>query len=501
MSNFQQPSSAVPGGASRAFTASIWAVGGRATSKVIDLMTLLVLARLLTPADFGLVAKAMIAVVIVEAVLELPVATSILRLTRPGPAVFATAMTLGLLRGVLVAVVLIGLAWPLAMFFDDPRLVSLIAVLALAPALRGAISPSMILFVRAFNMRPEVTLEVACKAAASIAAITVAALSGSHWAIAVATVTTPALWCFGSYFIAPQPLRLTLRRWRVFQNLLTWSTPMHLLSAVNWQLDRIVLGRQLEPAALGRYTAASDLCALPSVVIAQALHRPFAAALASRPDPAARSHIYLSAVSLVLLLTAPVYAFLIAVPEVFVNLVLGPKWEGTEDLVRWLAIAGALQAPTMCFGALGMICNRSEFGLGKTVLELGVRVPLLLIGVSLYGLWGGVAAQVAVGLVALVFVIWASGRLLGRSCLYEWRLWWRALVVFVTTPMIGFLAAELYRGSASLLSAAVYCGLLAGYVVVLAAVLWIGSGRPTGPERYLADFLGPRLRRLMPAAG
>lgn len=130
-----------PNIASKAVGAGAWTVGTRLIAKLIDLAMLLCLARFLGPAEFGLVATAMAVVFIVEALFELPMAAALIRLPELTPAMLHTAFTLSLLRGIVIALLLLTLAWPLAAFNGEPKLTSLLAVLALAPALRGLVSP------------------------------------------------------------------------------------------------------------------------------------------------------------------------------------------------------------------------------------------------------------------------------------------------------------------------------------------------------------------------
>ena len=109
-------------------------VFARLISRVIDLAVMLVLARLLSPADFGLVAIAMIVVLITEAALELPLSQALVRLPIIHPAYYDTAFTLSLLRGLLLCIIICAFAFPFAHFYKHSGLVPLICALSIAPA-------------------------------------------------------------------------------------------------------------------------------------------------------------------------------------------------------------------------------------------------------------------------------------------------------------------------------------------------------------------------------
>src|SRR6266446_2754021 len=106
-------------------------IASRLAARCIDLAALAVLGRLLSPADFGLVAIAMSVMMIVEAITELPVGQAIVRLSVVTKAHYDTAFTICFLRGAGVALILFALSWPLAQIYGDDRLIGLVCALAI----------------------------------------------------------------------------------------------------------------------------------------------------------------------------------------------------------------------------------------------------------------------------------------------------------------------------------------------------------------------------------
>ncbi len=97
-------------------TASLWSMGGKLIARLIDFLTLLLLARLLTPEDFGLVAIAVSILVIVETILELPLTQALLCHETLTDDLLDTAFTLSLIRGGIIAAFMLSLACRLAIF-------------------------------------------------------------------------------------------------------------------------------------------------------------------------------------------------------------------------------------------------------------------------------------------------------------------------------------------------------------------------------------------------
>ena len=122
---------------SRVATGAGWMVAFRWSDRVIGLASLALLARLLSPADFGLVGYAMVVIGLLEIFTEMSTDAALIRTRRAEPADYDAAFTLNLLRGAALALLIAALAVPAARFFDEPRLVGVMLALALAPLLLG----------------------------------------------------------------------------------------------------------------------------------------------------------------------------------------------------------------------------------------------------------------------------------------------------------------------------------------------------------------------------
>src|SRR5271154_1815520 len=131
--------------------AGLLLVATRVLTRFGDLITLLVLAYELKPADFGLVALAASLIFITEAIFELPLVEVALLADVLERSHLDTAFTLSMLRGLGVMAILLLLAWPFAHFYHDPRLVPLIAVISLSPGTRGLQSPKLITYIKVLS--------------------------------------------------------------------------------------------------------------------------------------------------------------------------------------------------------------------------------------------------------------------------------------------------------------------------------------------------------------
>jgi PST family polysaccharide transporter len=135
-------------------------VGARLSTRLLDLLTMLVLARLLRPTDFGLVAIAASAVAVVEAALELPLNQALVRMPVISKSQYDTAFTLSVLRAlVLTSILLLG-AWPFARFYGDPRLLPLVCIMAVGSNARGMTSPRLAEYQKTMSFWRDFAIEL-----------------------------------------------------------------------------------------------------------------------------------------------------------------------------------------------------------------------------------------------------------------------------------------------------------------------------------------------------
>lgn len=391
----------------RTATSAIWLVASRLIAKGIDFTLLLVLARLLIPADFGLVAIGMTLVQIVEAVMELPLLQALVRMPMPEPGHYDTAFTLSLTRGLLLAASLSLLGVPFGYVYGDRRVMLIIAALSLAPAARGLLSPRLADFARAIDYRRDFAIEVGGKLVASIVATIVAVTKHSYWALVIGTVATPATMMVLSFLFAPYRPRLSLHDWRAFAGLLGWSTASQFVTAINWQMDRLLLGRFTTRTDLGLYSMANDLSYLPEQTIIKPVVRPLLSAFASyQHDPDILADAYVRTSAMVLAAGLPAILGLSVLAEPAARLVLGAKWLPAIPTLQLLALTTVPPLFVAGLGPLAIALNRNSIFFRQSLIELAVRLPLMSAAAVTAGINGVIAVRIASAVIMAVVSLW-----------------------------------------------------------------------------------------------
>jgi O-antigen/teichoic acid export membrane protein len=469
-----------------------WMIGARLISRVIDLGTMLVLAHILSPRDFGLVAIAMTVIYIVEASLELPLSQALVRLEHVTPAHYDTAFTLSLLRGLALTTIMGLVAWPFARFYGDMRLLPLVAILSLAPAARGLVSPKLAKFTRALDFSPDFTMEFTGKVVAFLVAVILAITTRSYWAIAAGTVAAPVVGAITSYVLAPYRPRLSLATLSAFSGFLGWVTAAQVVSAFNWQTDRMLLGKLTSKTDLGLFAAANDASNIPVMALLGPIMRPLNSAFSMlRYDTKRLVNSYQSSASAMLALGLPILVgeSLIAYPAV--RLLFGAKWMGSAPLLRLLALSLIPSLFAAPMGPLVMALGRTQVFFRRNLFEVCIKLPLVVIGAIKMGFMGVVLARCISETVIVAYSMLMVRQMIGLPVRQQLLAPWRSLVA--ATAMAAVVIAVLPRftlstQTASLMLSTIGVALLgaATYGVTLWA-LWLAAGRPSGLEAMVSE--------------
>lgn len=389
----------------QAFRGVRWTAFSSVARIGLTLFQVVLLARLLAPADFGLMALAASLLALLETFADAGVSNAIIHRQETDPDRLSSLYWLNVATGTGIALVL-ALASPLlAAFYGAPLLLPLL----LAGALHLVASASwQQLLVRAeMELRfgaLAATQVPACAAGVAISLL-VASQGGGALALAgglLAQSTTAAAlgWLVLARGWRPS-LRLRPTEIRPHLAFGAYTVANNLVNSVSSQVDVLVGGRLLPPRVLGEYSVSRNLCLQVGMTLNPVVTRVGLPMLArARSDPALLKDIYLQVVRMTASVNFPLYAGLALFAPEAVALLLGPQWDAAVPLLRLFALWGALRALINPVGALLLACGRADLSLWWNLGLLACIVPGAIAG-GYYGPWGLAIAVTALAALAL----------------------------------------------------------------------------------------------------
>lgn len=470
-------------------------VGMRWFDRLIGVISTIVLARLLTPDDFGIVALASVVMGLAVVMLDLGIHIAVVQKSGLDREDLDTAWTIRLIQNAIIAMGLAAIAIPAARYYGDPRLEPVLWVLALAYLLDGFTGMGPVVFQKRQQYAREVAFYAAKRLVGFLVTMVLAFVLRNYWALIVGALVGNIGGVVLSHLMYRQLPRFTLARWRGFVGASFWLALRTMATYASQELDKFVVGRRDGTAVLGGYAIASQIAAMPTSELLAPLSRALFPALAAiKDDAAALSRMFLLALGIQCALALPASAGLAMVAGDLVPVMLGEKWVDAAPILAALALAFGANALTHSGSYLLTTLGRYR---AQSLLQWGLAVSLAVLVFVAFPDSG--AAQIAWFRVALALGSILAITVLSLRCLPRlgagdlWAFVWRPILA--TLSMVAVLAVLAGPCSSFSAWAALSVKVLAGvsvYAVTLLA-LWRVAGCPDGAERWM---LG-RLRALV----
>ena len=489
--------------ARKVFSASAWLVFGRLFVKGADALAAIVIARFITPDAFGVVMLAVATLMMMRAFTELPVSDALVRESDLTAGHIDTAFTLNVLRGLLLAILMIAAAWPLAALYSDQRLFALLLALASVPLMLGLRSPMMVTFVREVNYVPVTVLEALAKVVATGLGLATAIVWESYWAIVVTMVVPPIITTPVSYILAPHRPRLGLSRVRDIVSFAGWVTVGRFFATANGEADRFFIGGILGTAAVGYFSMARSIATLASWAIGAPLVQALYPGFSKVQDGDKRLKLaYLRSQALVFAFLAPMGVGIALLARPFVLLVLGEKWVETIPLLQILAPAGSIAALGMPAQALVMAINKPKRLAIRDGTIFFLAIPIIILAAYYYGLLGAAFARLILTVPVMLLSLQIVAHELGPEVSLRRQIGncWRTLVSLAAMAIVVLVTSNLTNegaGTFALSIDIIGLGALGGLTYFAShLVVWRLAGKPPGAESFCLEIIRDRLGSL-----
>lgn len=380
-------------------------MGGFGGKTLIQVASTVVLARLLSPADFGLVAMVTAIVGVADLVRDFGLTGAIIQAKKLSERMWMSVMWLSVALGIGLMALIAASAPLIAWIYDEERLVVL--TLAIAPILliNGLAMPMQARVQRDLRFGTLASIDVVSMLCGVAVGIGTAFIGWGVWSLVAMNAAAQlyrlvALWVasrprFGRPHIAKEVLPLVTTGGSIFG--------VQLLNYAAKNADNVIIGAQLGPATLGQYSRAYALYLLPMQQLNGTLGRVALPVLSKLQDDGERYRRYISGALMVIgYLTIPVYAVAAAVSAPLIAILLGPGWEQAATLFSLLAIAGVAQSIGSVLGWLYITLGRAH----RQLVYYLVTRPMVIGGYVLGIWWAGVEGLALVyGVLTLLLLI------------------------------------------------------------------------------------------------
>lgn len=470
-----------------------WILAVRLVRRSIGVVSTLILARLLTPADFGVYALAMSVYVLVELMRAFGFGLALIQKQDATDGHYDTGWTLGILFSVVCTVVLVTVAPIAAHILDEPKLEPVLRFVSLLFLIEAAINIGTINFQKHMTFDKYFNMQVAAKVAAFLVTVPMAFILKSYWAMLYGLLAAACARVVLSYMMSPYRPRLRLPYWREMLSFSTWLQVNNIIDYANRHAANFMVSRASGVAGVGMLSMSRDLGKIIMDVAQPINQAAYPAYARVNHDVLQVRDIFSKVVGNLLVMGIAMGVGVSSTAHLIVPTMLGSQWLSIVPLIHWFALVSI-------FELLVFSANRVMIAVGRprwATFIISVRLVLYLSSMSLLLPMFGVVGVAYAALWTLILVLLYSLYLLKRVICFELK----RFLYMLYKPMV---AALVMRIAISLLFpehwaeehvtmqviqmlAAVCLGAFCFTGVLL--MLWMLESRPEGPESHFLTIL------------
>jgi O-antigen/teichoic acid export membrane protein len=331
---------------SRVQSGVFWNAISVSSTYLAGLVRLIVVARLLVPADFGLIGMALTVVTGLNALTTIGLDISVIKTKFKSDEELSTHLdtiwTMDFIRRIILTILLAVLAYPAAKFYREDRLFQILLLFSLLPFIQGLQNIGLLIYRKKVNFRRIVWLELATNFLTAATTIALVVWTRNVWALVLSQLLAAVIGVVLSYVVHPYRPRLALDK-DAFSLALTFGKYAVLIGVLGYVMqmaDNILLGRLYNAAILGTYVIAYNLATLPIHGIASVIVNVTLPAYAeiSTAEIKRLENAFIRVFTTGSLLLALTTALLMLLGNEIVVLLYGTKWTAAGTILRILSL-------------------------------------------------------------------------------------------------------------------------------------------------------------------
>lgn len=472
-----------------------WMVSMRWSLRLIGVINTVIIARLLAPDDFGVIAMAMIIVGFFTEISETNVSVALIRNKDATPDDYNSAWTIKIIMGALLMVIFLALAPIVAKYYGDPRVEIVIQIISVRSLIFAFENIGVVDFRKNLDFAKEFRYGMYRRLTEAVISLTIVYFVRDYHALAYAMLVTVAVAVFFSFTMSPYRPRLCFKKIRALWSVSQWLMIDHGARFAARRIDEFVIGPIAGSTTVGNYFMASEVSQMPTrevVIPAGTALMPTFAKVAHDENESRKA--FLRVFGLIAIYAFPAGVGVSVVSPDLVPLLLGSQWNAAIPFFQWLGIYASFEAIVWGIRPYFLAKGGERAFALSTVGFACVLIPSIVAAGHMFGVMAIVMARtglMAVMVVAMLFVVaWMRYATLGQMLSVLWRpvvasaaMW---LGMHALPDMtVGWHIVPLMRDIA-----------VGGMIFVgVDILLWVISGRPDGPEPIILDVARNRIRR------
>lgn len=430
-------------------------IASRIAATVIQMVGVVILARLLTPADFGLVAMVTAITEIFNVFKDLGLYDATIQQPHLNHEQVSTLFWINVGFGFVLTATLIAISPAIAWFYHKPELKVITVVSSLSFIFTGLSAQHLALLKRRMSFMSVSIIDVSATLVSTIAAIIFALIGFGYWSIVLRQVVLGLFIAIGAWIFCVWRPGRPARKSGIGGMLRFGANTLgyFVMNYFSTNLDKTLVGKKYGAEPLGFYSRANYLATVPGGQLSMSIFHVAVATLSKlREDPPKFRRYYLSAISSISFVGMPMSGFMVVVSRDLIYLILGPQWGRAVPLFSILGLAAGMYLLASTHGWLHVSLGRAD-----RWMRWGVFSSVITVAGFVVGLFFGTAGVATGYTVTVIFLaplsILYAGKPIGLRFRELFSSLWRYLAgALLTSLLCSFLFNTIHFSSSVLLN-------------------------------------------------
>lgn len=322
----------------RAFSSSFIIVAATWAQRLFGIVSLVVLARILAPEDFGIVAMSAIVIRLFEALVQTGPEQYLLSRKTIDDDALSTAWTLNFISKAAIGVLVFLMAPLIADLFKEPKLVLVLQVSTIIPFLNGLQNTGQFLLKRDFNYLPLAKWIIITKVVSFVVTLTIAVTYQTYWAMVVGDIAFAFTLLVSTFIVSPFRPRFRIlgvkKQWMFSK----WVLFRSMLGYTRAKVDQFIIASSYPTNIVGMFHISKEFAILPHNQLSEPLTAIFMSSInEEKHDLQRTADVYNKILVVLVTVMLPIVVGLILVKDVFAHVILGEQWVGAAPILAILA--------------------------------------------------------------------------------------------------------------------------------------------------------------------
>ena len=368
----------------KALNGAKWSFLGNISNQITTFAIGILLARLLSPEEFGLIGMTTVFIVLADTFVDSGFSQALIRKNNCTQEDFSTAFYFNLLASIVIYLLLFFSAGLVANFFNESKLTNIIRVASLGMIINSLVLVQKTILVKDISFKIQTKISVVSTIASGIIALLMAINDFGVWSLvakslSASLISASLFWSFNKWrpdFIFSK---------KSFDDLFSFGSKLlvsNLIDRFYWNFYYVVIGKYFSSETLGYYTRAEMFKNLPSQNITSIINNVSYPSLSIIQDNNIELKKSFKKIMLItFFITTLLLTYIFSVSQSLILVVLGEKWLGSVEYLRLLCLSAILFSPSLLNTTLMKLKNRSDLLLKLEPIKKFIMIPSLFVGI------------------------------------------------------------------------------------------------------------------------